>query len=196
MRSASWVVACIFAAGAWGCSDPGTSGTPLPVNNPKFGIKDPKTGEIPSGFSSINLVLKPTFPDQTTLDSTKQYIVVLRAKADGPCDKLWELMPSGVREGGASVDAKTNSGSGISPITSGEVAIYLYAYDNVFDLLCQSDPWCEYSTAGKQCVAVPSGVQLCANEAAPKPLVGWCGSATIANNTVEVKLPTSSTPPT
>jgi hypothetical protein len=183
--------ACWPDASAAACMTTPVAYTSLPIASANFGIEDPMTHAIPAAFSRINLTLNPTFPDRATLDATRVYVVGARARTTGDaCGSIWNTQVPTVLEGGTLVLPNMPS-MAVSPVVVGEIVVFVYAFSAAVDTFCQTDEWCTRSALGRTCVPIASGLRICAADAAsaPRPTVGWCGTATVTASTT-VDLPT------
>lgn len=179
-------VLCLLPA--WECGLPTTTNTAsakCPANSSSIGINC-SDGTVPDQWAALNMAVHLTMT-QTLLDQTKQVIVVVRSKPTDGSDVCADLLTPDFSKTTQGAGIVKKSGNGfetstiITPKADGEYGVLAYAINYQTDLLCESDAWCEESTAGKTCGTMIGSVKMCASAAQNKPVAAGCVKATVTH---------------
>ncbi len=167
---------------------------PLPRMRLNLGVVDPN-GKLPDGFNQKTLKIKMTFPGQAVLDKTKQVLWVMRETDSRGCAALWDTEPTTVREGASLFPVRTANARVVSPITDGEYFGLIYALEDEYAQVCETDEWCDFSFTESQphCSGAPAGLKICTGtkSSTVAALAAGCAKGTLVdamNNEIEIKL--------
>jgi hypothetical protein len=178
--SLSALLFLLLGLGACASNDEGKL---YPQPRSQLGLVDPQ-GRKPEGFQNIKLKLMLHFPDAATDAATKQLLIIIRERptSSAGCADLWSKNASTWREGASLIEAPFKGQSVLSPVSQGAYLMLVYTLSTVHDLLCQTDEWCETSTAGPHCAPLWGGVPICSAETADASksiIAGGCGEGTL-----------------